>query len=94
MIKPYGNRIAVRPEAMKEVSDGGLLLPGNRGQITQMGIVAAAGPGRTNSEGQTIPMKIKEGAKILFEKFAGVPVVEDGEKYLLMYEQDIIAEII
>jgi chaperonin GroES len=55
--------------------------------------VIAAGAGRINKDGKKMPMEVKTGDRILFAKYAGTEVKMDGEEYLMMKEEDVLAVI-
>jgi len=55
--------------------------------------VVAAGPGKVADDGKQIPMGVKTGDKVIFNKYAGTEVKIDGEELLIMREDDILAVI-
>jgi chaperonin GroES len=55
------------------------------------GTVLAAGLGKSNDEGERLPMDVKAGDTILFGKYSGQEVRVDGIDYLIMKEDDVLA---
>lgn len=86
-----GNRILVVPDKMEEKTVGGIILPGQQGQTKTTGMVESVGKGRLLQDGSYAPLEVKVGDRILFEKFAGTPLVFDGKDYMIMAEQDVLA---
>jgi len=58
-----------------------------------MGEVVAVGEGKLLNNGQTVPPKVKEGDVVIFGKYAGTEVELEGEKYLVMSEDEILAVV-
>jgi len=59
----------------------------------QQGTVIAAGNGKTTDDGKRVPLDVKAGDRILFGKYAGQEIALDGEQYLIMKEDDVLAVI-
>ena len=92
-ITPLGDRVLVRPVEREEITKGGIVLPDTVRKKPQEGEVVAVGPGRTTDEGKKIPIGLKEGDIIIYAKYGGTELKEDGEDFLLLSERDIIAKI-
>lgn len=90
-IKPLGDRVIVKADAAEEKTAGGLILTKDSKEKPQTGVVVAVGEGKTNNEGKTIPVPVKEGDKILYGKYGGTEVTVDGEEYLILRQEDIYA---
>ena len=89
-IRPLGNRILVERLASDEKSAGGIIIPGNAQAKSNQGIVRAAGPG-AKVKGERVEMDVAEGDKILFGKYSGTEIEIEGNKLLLMTEEDVLA---
>lgn len=81
-IKPRGNRVIIRRDKLKGVSEAGILLVGEA--PSQWGIIWAAG-----SEVK----EVKRGDRVMFYKTAGTTIIDNGEKLLLMRENDILLKV-
>ena len=55
------------------------------------GEIVSTGNGTRTEDGKTIPLDVKSGDRILFGKFSGTEVKIDGDEYLIMREDDILA---
>lgn len=90
-IKPLGERIVVKVIESEERTKGGILLPDTAKEKPQMGKVLAVGSGRVLDNGQKVALEVKEGDKVLYAKYAGTEVKLDGEEYMVLKENDILA---
>jgi chaperonin GroES len=90
-LRPLGDRVIVEPIEQEEVTASGLYIPETAKEKPQQGNVLAAGPGRTDDDGERIAMDVKAGDKVLFAKYAGTEIKMDGRKLLIMKETDILA---
>jgi len=92
-IRPLGDRILVKREEPSETVKGGIIIPDSAKEKPQEGKVVAVGKGRRDDDGNTIPMEIKKGDRILMGKYAGTEVALDGEEHIIMREDDVLAII-
>ncbi|PIQ95530.1 MAG: co-chaperone GroES [Nitrospinae bacterium CG11_big_fil_rev_8_21_14_0_20_56_8] len=92
-IRPLGDRILVQPILEKEVRKGGIIIPDSAKEKPIEGRVKAVGKGRMGEDGKPIKLEVKEGDKVLYSKYAGTEIKLDGEDYLLMREDDVLAVI-
>lgn len=90
-IKPLGDRVLVKPLPEKEVTKGGIVLPDTAKEKPQEGTVVAVGPGKTLESGKVGPLSVKVGDKVLYGKYSGTEITVDGEEYLIIREEDILA---
>ena len=75
------------------MTKGGIIIPDSAKEKPIEGKVIAVGKGKIKKDGTKIPMEIKKGDRILFAKYAGTEVKIDGEEYLMMREDEIVAII-
>ena len=92
-ITPLGDRVLVRPVEREEITKGGIVLPDTVKEKPQEGEVVAVGPGRKTDEGKSIPIGLEQGDIIIYAKYGGTELKEDGEDFLLLSERDIMAKI-
>ena len=90
-LKPLADRLVVEPIEQEEVTAGGIILPETAKEKPQQGKVVAAGPGRTDDEGDRIAMDVKVGDRVLYAKYSGTEIKLDGKKVLILRESDILA---
>ncbi len=90
-LKPLADRLVVDPIEQEEVTAGGIILPETAKEKPQQGKVIAAGPGRTDDEGDRIAMEVKVGDRVLYAKYSGTEIKLDNKKVLILRESDILA---
>lgn len=92
-LKPLGGRLVVEPIEQEDVTTGGILLPETAKEKPQKGVVLAIGPGERDDKGKYIPMDVKVGETILFNKYAGTEIKVDGKKIIILRENEVLAII-
>src|SRR6266498_5043343 len=93
-LKPLGSRVVVRPLEREEMTKSGIVLPDTAKEKPQEGKVLAVGPGdRHPDTGDRIAVELKEGDRILFQKYAGTEFKLDEEELLIISEKDVLAVI-
>ena len=92
-LKPLGSRLVVEPIEQEDVTTGGIYLPETAKEKPQKGLVLSLGPGDRDEDGKRIPMDVKKGETVLFNKYSGTEIKIDGKKLLIMKESDILAII-
>jgi chaperonin GroES len=92
-IRPVGDRVVVKPAAKEEVTKSGIVIPDTAKEKPQEGTVIAVGSGRLLDNGDRAPIDVREGDRILFAKYGGTEFKLDGEEYLVLKENDILAII-
>jgi chaperonin GroES len=90
-LRPLGDRVWVEPIEREETTASGIILPETAKEKPQEGKVLAVGPGVRNDKGERQPLDVKVGDRVLFAKYAGTEIKQDGTKYLIMRESDILA---
>jgi chaperonin GroES len=92
-LKPLNDRILVKRREEEQKSAGGILIPDSAREKPQQGDVVAVGPGGRLDNGDLRAMAVKAGDRILFGKYAGSEVKVDGEEYVIMREEDVLAVV-
>ena len=92
-IRPLHDRIIVQRLEEGEQKIGGIIIPDTAKEKPQQGKVIAAGNGKMNDEGKRVPLDVKAGDLILFGKYTSQEVKLDGEEYLIMREDEVLAVI-
>jgi chaperonin GroES len=92
-VRPLHDRLIVKRLEEEGKTKGGIIIPDTAKEKPIEGKVIAAGAGRINKDGKKMPMEVKTGDRILFAKYAGTEVKMDGEEYLMMKEEDVLAVI-
>jgi chaperonin GroES len=91
-ITPLHDRVLVRRLEEKESVKGGIIIPDSAKEKPQEGEVIAVGSGR-REKGELIPLDVKAGDRILFGKYSGNDITIDGEEYMIMKEDEILAKL-
>ena len=91
MLQPIGDRVIVKVKEEEEKTVGGIVLASNAKQKPTEGEVVAVGEGSNAENGSKIPMTVKKGDVVLYDKYSGTDVKYDDEKYLVLHEKDILA---
>ena len=92
-IRPLHDRIIVQRLEEGEQQIGGIIIPDSAKETPQQGKVLAVGNGKANDEGTRFPLDVKPGNLILFGKYAGQEIKLDGEEYLIVKEDEVLAVI-
>ena len=92
-IRPVGDRVVVKPAPKEEVTKSGIVIPDTAKEKPQEGTVIAVGSGRLLDNGDRAPIDVREGDRILFAKYGGTEFKLEGEEYLVLKENDILAII-
>ena len=90
-VRPLQDRILAKRVEEEETTKGGIIIPDTAKEKPQEGKVIAVGPGKTNDDGDTIPLSVKKGDKVLFSKYAGTEINIEGEEHLFIREEDVLA---
>jgi len=90
-IKPLGDRVVIQASESKDQSRGGIVLPDTAKEKPQEGKVIAVGTGKKTDDGKIVPLSVKVGDIVLYGKYSGTEITVDGEEYLIVREEDILA---
>lgn len=85
-IKPLADRVLIKPAPAEERTAGGIIIPDTAKEKPLQGEVLATGNGTKDEE-----MVLKAGDRVLYGKYAGTEVELEGEKYLIMRQNDVLA---
>lgn len=90
---PLRDGVVVQRDEQPTTTASGIFLPEKSQDSPQWGKVLKVGPGKRNADGQLLAMTVKVGDKVLFGQYAGTKFKCDGQEYLLMKEDDLLAVI-
>ena len=91
--RPLHDRILVQRIEEGEQKIGGIIIPDSAKEKPQQGKVVAVGAGKVKEDGGRIPLDVKAGDSILFGKYSGQEIKLDGEEFLIMREDEVLAVI-
>ena len=92
-VRPLHDRIIVQRIEEGEQKVGGIIIPDTAKEKPQQGKVIAAGSGKVNEEGKRTALDVKAGDLILFGKYSGQEIKLEGDEYLIMREDEVLAVI-
>ena len=92
-VKPLGDRVLVEPVESKEVKKGGIIIPDTAKEKPTEGIIRALGTGKVDDSGKRVPFEVKEGDRVLMQRYGGTDVKLDNKEYKLLRTEDILAVI-
>jgi chaperonin GroES len=92
-IRPLHDRILVRRLEEGEQRIGGIIVPDSAKEKPQQGEVIATGSGKIREDGERVPLDVKVGDLILFGKYTKQEVTVEGEDYLILREDEVLAVI-
>ena len=92
-VRPLHDRIIVQRLEEGEQTVGGIIIPDTAKEKPQQGKVIAAGNGKAKDDGKRIPLDVRAGDTILFGKYSGQEIKLEGEDYLIMKEDEVLAII-
>ncbi len=90
-LKPLADRVVIKVLDAEEKTASGIVLPEKAQEKPQEGEVKAVGTGKVLDNGTKQEMEVKVGDKVIFSRYAGTEVKVDGEEYLILRQDDILA---
>jgi chaperonin GroES len=91
--RPLHDRVLVRRIEAEAKTAGGIIIPDSAKEKPQQGKVVAVGAGKVKDDGGRIPLDVKSGDLILFGKYSGQEIKLEGEEFLIMREDEVLAVI-
>ena len=93
-LKPVNDYIIIQSSPQEEISNSGIIIPDTVDQERpERGKVLSVGSGRLLENGQRMVMDVKEGDEVVFKKYAPDEIKIEGENYLVISMNDVIAVI-
>ena len=91
--RPLHDRILIKRLEQGEEKRGGIIIPDSAKEKPQQGEVKAVGSGKLLETGERVAPEVKPGDRILFGKYSGSEIKLDGEEYLILKEDEILAVV-
>jgi chaperonin GroES len=92
-VRPLHDRLIIRRIEEKETVKAGIISPDSAKEKPQEGEVIAVGNGKLLDNGTKVPLDVKAGDKILFGKYSGTDIKIDGEEFLILREDEVLAVV-
>ena len=89
-LKPVADRVIVKYFETEDKTASGIVLPDSSKEKTQQAEVIAVGSGKI-VDGKEVPVQVKLGDRVIYGKYTGTEIKYEGEKYLVINADDIIA---
>jgi chaperonin GroES len=90
-VKPLADRLLVKRVDEVESKKGGIIIPDTAKEKPLKAEVMAVGPGRMTEDGKRITMDVKKGDKILIGKYSGTEIKIEGDEFVILREDDVLA---
>ena len=91
-LQPLGDRVIVKPLSEEDSkTPSGIYIPDTAKEKPQEGEVVAVGPGEPNESGKMVKPDVDKGDKVVYSKYGGTEIKLDGDDFLLMREDDVLA---
>ena len=90
MIKPLQDRVVIKMIENEETTKSGIILSSGAKEKPQIAEIIEVGTGG-EGDGKTIKMYVKKGDKVIVSKYAGTEVKYNGEDYIIVKQDDILA---
>ena len=90
-VRPLHDRIIVQRIEEGEQKIGGIIIPDSAKEKPHQGKVIAVGQGKVKDDVKRQPLDVQDGDTILFGKYSGQEIKIDGEDYLIMREEEVLA---
>ena len=91
-ISTLSDRVVLKQCEAEETTKSGIILTSSAQEKPQEAEVIAVGPGGM-VDGKEVTMQVKEGQKVIYSKYAGTEVKLDGEEYIIVRQNDILAVV-
>ena len=92
-VVPLTDHIVLKPVEQEEVTASGLVIPDTAKEKPQHGHVVAVGPGKMNDAGVIETLELKEGDRVLYQKYTGQEINVDKQDYIVIRFQDVLARL-
>lgn len=91
-LAPLGDRVVLKEAVAEETTKSGIVLPSQAKEKPQYAEVIEVGPGAV-VDGKTVPMEVKAGDKVIYQKYAGTEVKLGDDEFIIVKQSDILAVI-
>ncbi len=92
-VRPLHDKILIKRIDAPQMTKGGIVIPDTVKEKPQEGKVVATGKGRILEDGKVVPLVVKRGDRILFGKYGGTEIKLEGEDYIILDENEVLAII-
>ena len=90
-LRPLNDKIVVKRLEAEEKTKGGIVLPDAAKEKPKEGKVVFLGEGRMLKDGTRASFQVKKDDRVIFSSYAGTEIKIEGEEFLIMSEDDVLA---
>ena len=92
-VRPLHDRVLIKRVEEQEQVRGGIIIPDTAKEKPQEAEVVAVGPGKLQDDGKRQPMDVSNGDRVLVGKYSGSEIKIDGDEYVILREDEILAVV-
>ena len=89
--RPLHDRVVVKRVEEEGKTKGGIIIPDTAKEKPMEGEIIAVGPGGRDENSKLVPLDVKAGDRILFGKYSGTDIKIDGQEFLILREDEVLA---
>src|SRR5258708_7765923 len=89
-LRPLQDRVLVRRAEPESKTPGGIFIPDGVQEKPMEGEIIAVGPGARGKDGELVPMDVRDGDRVLFNKWSGTAIRLEGEELMIMAQAEIM----
>ena len=90
-VQPLADRVLIQPLEAEERTSSGIYIPDTAKEKQQRGKIVAVGKGRTDEHGKVHALEVREGDTVLYGRYSGTEIKIQGDDYLILKEEDVLA---
>jgi len=90
-VRPLHDRLLVKRIEEEDKTKGGLIIPDTAKEKPMQGKIIAVGKGKVDEDGKLRPLDVHKGDRVLFSKYSGNEIQLEGDEYLIIREDDVLA---
>lgn len=90
-IQPLFDNVLIRPVGAETKTASGIILPDSAKEKPQIGVIMAVGTGKVGPKGDKHPIVVNVGQKVMYKKWGGNEIKIEGEDWMLVSQEDILA---
>ena len=92
-VRPLGSKVLIKRDEAPETTEGGIIIPDTANEKPLEGEVIAVGSGKVLDNGKTHKLTVKKGDIVFFGPYSGTELNLEGDDYIIVDENEIIAVI-
>ncbi len=92
-LKPLADRVVIQPLEAEEKTESGIFIPDSAQEKQQKGKIVAVGKGRIDDDGNVKALEVKVNDEVLYGRYSGTEIKVEGDDYLIIKEEDILAVV-